>query len=961
MEWKSEDKKRARAFLYHATRLFDHEGSKIKQADWTGANGFDDKTKSNGGNNSNLEEFVNVDPSLKGNAAKDQAARIAMVKPVIAEMTAIAKAKTFRRVRGSSLTSILENMYLLDTQVTNADLFAKNTIQTAYVPLKRRGKYQVRVQAYFVNKDGNEVNVNLDPALEARLFYTRTDRNEEAERIRNELDTTFKGKDGITVAGADGSTYTNVKFRGLKDEGPIGARFSGSISYDDMATVLVRAGVNLLPGDRQKLVELTASDHSMARSNLRKDWTPGWDPNILHGVAEHLEAQSHIAAKNRYQHAVSRLMGKGDPMVDAQWYGDLDGMQKRQDAYEGILKTSNREAQIYAWSDLAKLQHMVVSSNGAKQITVMKQDGTKEIVEGQGEGNRYRSDADKIISGYHKIQGDPAASGDEILSEYAGFLMSGTAVMQLGGALAPAIVNMVSLETHTIPFLATLSKTGYGGGFGLSNSFMAVHRAGSDLSLIKGIISGTDQFGSHKGLEKILKDGTWSEYGLEKHEVEMLSKLTLEGVTTPNMWSALSGLATSGSTKSVTGKAASTWMIAFAKTEQFNRRVTALAAYRLQRQRLLASKGVRNTSVSTTEEASLRNFATEAVNFSQGNYDSFNRPAMAQGNIMQYVWMYKQFQVITVQLFRHLGHKERLAMLGMLIIMSGLKGIPFADDLADLIDTLMQMFDLKVAGVEAELVMVLNDLGIPSNLVMRGIVDYYFGATASTRLGMGDLIPGTGMFKAGTDMAREYESAFGPVYGAWTGVMGSAGTLGAYLLESVGIKDDTTSLTDVLKKGAGLSALKNYAKGISYMADGAIINDRGQVVSRNVSTMDALFQMIGFYPAAATYQYDVIRMSNQVSDYVKEGIKAAYKEAYIKADSNAERRAILKDVTEWNSAARGTPFYLRNFSQSVRKAVRSAKLDAVGRNLKTLPKTAQPFGREMIKSFGLDTAGTFAD
>ena len=127
----------------------------------------------------------------------------------------------------------------------------------------------------------------------------------------------------------------------------------------------------------------------------------------------------------------------------------------------------------------------------------------------------------------------------------------------------------------------------------------------------------------------------------------------------------------------------------------------------------------------------------------------YNRPEMARGNLAQYIFMYKQFVIVSVQLMKGMSPKGRLAMLGMLFILSGMKGLPFADDLMDLIDTLAQKFGIKMKSVEEETAR-LVDAFIPgaSPIVMRGVIDPVLGATVSTRLGFGDLIPLTGVFKA---------------------------------------------------------------------------------------------------------------------------------------------------------------------------------------------------------------------
>ena len=83
----------------------------------------------------------------------------------------------------------------------------------------------------------------------------------------------------------------------------------------------------------------------------------------------------------------------------------------------------------------------------------------------------------------------------------------------------------------------------------------------------------------------------------------------------------------------------------------------------------------------------------------------------------------------------------------------------------DLVDTLAQKFGIKMGSVEKE-IMKFSDALVPgaSPYVMRGILDRAFGGTISTRLGFSDLIPLTGVFKAGADPWREAENFVGPVY-----------------------------------------------------------------------------------------------------------------------------------------------------------------------------------------------------
>ena len=485
------------------------------------------------------------------------------------------------------------------------------------------------------------------------------------------------------------------------------------------------------------------------------------------------------------------------------------------------------------------------------------------------------------------------------------------------------------------------------------NALKAISQAGSDLSLIKGGF--VDETGSAKRIREIMNgvDGKnpWTNpneirHGMTLDEAEMLLELTEEGVLTPSLINQLTGAARTGKRDNKLAAAADKWMFLFSKTEQFNRRVTALASYRLEKARMLEASG--NKTLTEADKIELIKRADRAVDASQGNYEKFNHPSIAQGPMLKYLWIYKQFQAITIQLMRHLGHRERVKFLALFVIMAGLRGIPFEEDFEDLVDTLMQKFGINWHGLEAEISIIAQDFGIPPGLLFRGPFDYYLGFTWSSRIGQANLIPGSGFFKAGASFERESRDIMGPVTSAWGGILSSLGTVGQYALESVGLRDDTTTLKDVLRTGGGLSALKNYARGIIYAVDGSITNDRGQVVSKDANLATIIFQLMGFYPGAATAQYDVNRMTNEITEYSKV-LTARYAEAYVKANASG-RRNILRQVREWNrDVGRKSPLYIPNFSGRMAKKSTASAETSVERTLKAAPTQIKPLGKLLKK------------
>jgi len=427
---------------------------------------------------------------------------------------------------------------------------------------------------------------------------------------------------------------------------------------------------------------------------------------------------------------------------------------------------------------------------------------------------------------------------------------------------------------------------------------------------------------------------------------------TQQGVLQASQFNALIGSARGKVFNNKQQAAIKGWMGLFTYTEQFNRRVTALAAYRLEKDRLL-SQGVTNQAKIKYESAEA---ARTAVTRSQGEYGMFNRPEMARGNVLQYVFMYKQFVIVTVQLLRGLPPSGRLKMLGMLFLMSGLKGLPFGDDVVDVLDTLLQIFGFKTASVEKAAIEMLEELapGV-SPFVMRGVLDRMTGATMSTRLGMGDLIPGTGAFRAGADPLREITDFAGPVVSAVTGAAGTAASLAKYGAEAIGIRDDTTSLVDIMRNSP-IAALRAVTDAAMYFDSGSVTNNRGQVVSRDADALTIITRAMGFYPAVATQQNDIVRLSKYTSEYAID-IKAAYVSAYVKAkldNDTARMRGVSEDVREWNESAKGTGLEITSFVQSANRAAREAERPTVARYLKSAPKQMRPETIQLLRFAGLE-------
>jgi hypothetical protein len=642
-----------------------------------------------------------------------------------------------------------------------------------------------------------------------------------------------------------------------------------------------------------------------------------------------------VAAKKLHNHRLNDTLLNND-----NWLGDDALIRDLKTAVDKAQTDGERARAQRAYDEYAYMYRYMKGSAGDNTVTI---DGKEVPTLGRGED--YREEAKKVLRWYSETSNISDSTEDMLSGEAGSALKLATVLMQLGGSVATAVINLASLATHSLPYLSYYNSTrGYGGGYGEAKSATALWKAASDVKNFK--------LGDAAFIEEMMRDASYEKYGLTEDEAQFLFDQTEQGTLQAAQFNALVGTARGKVFNNKAQTAVKAWMSMFSYTEQFNRRTTALAAYRLEKDRL-QSQGVTDTAQLIAEATEA---ARIAVNTSQGEYAMFNRPEMARGNVLQYIFMYKQFVIVTVQLMKSLPPKGQLLMLGLLLLTSGLKGLPFAEDIFDIVDTIAQKLGLKMGNIEKEIAEWVDSVAPGMTpFVMRGVLDRMTGATMSSRMGMGDLIPLTGAFKAGADPAREVSDFAGPVFSGISGLVGMAGSFAKYGAEVIGLRDDVTSISGILRDSP-IAAIRALADGYAYMDSGMITNNRGQVVSREAPGHVILARMLGFYPAIATEQNDIVRISKDVANYAK-AIKADYVSAYVKAklDNDTDRmQQIAADVRQWNEDAKGTGLEISKFSSSANRAAQEASRPTVARYLKSAPKQMRPETIEMLRINGLE-------
>jgi hypothetical protein len=272
-------------------------------------------------------------------------------------------------------------------------------------------------------------------------------------------------------------------------------------------------------------------------------------------------------------------------------------------------------------------------------------------------------------------------------------------------------------------------------------------------------------------------------------------------------------------------------------------------------------------------------------------YARHNRPTWARG-IGAPIMTFKSFLIQTIELWSRLPAKQKIMMGGLLIMAAGLTGLPGEEDLEDLIDTIAQTllgrtFQSREALEDFVYMLVGEAVG---DVLLEGVTGLPgFPIDLQSRLGMQDLIPGTGILRPGNvGDSREVASMFGPISG---------------------IAKDVASAVNAFSTGDGnrlayaLSprAIKNLMDGSVSLAEGVQPDRLGRPIMK-VSTLEALGKTIGFQPArVGRVQEDKFRLMRR--DAHRRAMEAAMLNRMARAavkDDGPGVQAARKEIASWN-------------------------------------------------------------
>jgi N12 class adenine-specific DNA methylase len=471
----------------------------------------------------------------------------------------------------------------------------------------------------------------------------------------------------------------------------------------------------------------------------------------------------------------------------------------------------------------------------------------------------------------------------------------------LGGSIASALVNLMQPLNITFPWLSQ-----YGG---ITKAAVQMKNAVGDA-----LKKSTGDKVLDAALKKAEEDGIVSPQEVFQLMAQAQGKATLkpgDGTTV--------GDATAKASNAMS-KLSLAWGKVFGLAEQFNRRTTFIAAYRTA-----VDQGM-------TDPAA---FAERAVQETQFVYNKGAKPKWARGAVGGVLFTFKSYSINYVEMLSRMaasgpeGRKAALLALAVLFLMSGAGGLPFAEDLDDVVDGVMQRLGYNFSSKQAKQEFFTGLLGRSgAQFVERGISGLAgVPIDVSGRLGMGNLIPGTGLLTKKQDHSRDLLELTGP-----------AGDLGKRAFEAAGklVDGNITGRTGALATMSP-TAVRNVIQAVDMGNTGMYRDVNGKKVI-DTDGYDVLAKAIGFQPNDVARVQDATRqVQNMVGqNKMRESeIAAMWAQGVFEGDQAKVQQA-RDALKRWNEANPAAPIKIQ-MPQIIRR-VKAMREDKATRIAKTAPK-----------------------
>lgn len=456
--------------------------------------------------------------------------------------------------------------------------------------------------------------------------------------------------------------------------------------------------------------------------------------------------------------------------------------------------------------------------------------------------NLWKQDGPK--SGFYRNQADALSDYVLVPDNTGGWSrnLRGAAMMYfIGGSISGAMVNTMSVPMLLVPELSI--HTGYANA--LATSLGAWKQTWQHQGILRDITRLKDkdanpmpEIDKVPGLRDAIIAATDKLHDTELHQIMSISQ----------------GQFFSQSRK--VQRAIEVWMAPFRISEQTNRITSFISGFKIGRENGLSGPA-------------LFNFARDMVDSTQNNYSQANRPGAARNPVWAMAMMFKSFPLFmteAIALMYKANPKSAVFMLLGLVALTGVQGLPFAETIEDLIDTIAQRIFNSPFNTRRAMRNVIKSASEAvvgydmSELVLRGVINDMVGMSVSSRIGAGDFVPGTRLGTADADKGKILTEFLGaPI----TMVKDAAANVGKFA--GGAFTGDWKEVADALRAGGPIAA-RNVIKGAQQLSDGYASDAKGRKIM-DVSTPAALWQMAGVASAGVAKMYEFESINIQTRAY----------------------------------------------------------------------------------------------
>ncbi|MBP9805540.1 MAG: PLxRFG domain-containing protein [Candidatus Accumulibacter sp.] len=465
----------------------------------------------------------------------------------------------------------------------------------------------------------------------------------------------------------------------------------------------------------------------------------------------------------------------------------------------------------------------------------------------------------------------------------------------LGGSLASAVVNLTQTPAMTLPFLSKFEPTKK-----LTMHLIAVAKLAA-------------------GKPEAIQDETLR---------EALMRAEQDGVTAPQEIYQLTATAANNvfSGSRIASVLLRGWGAPFSMAEGFNRRIAFITAFQIAEKMgpdLFTKTGFKDSFM----------FAEDVVNQTQGIYNKGNRMNVGRGAAGSVLMTFKQYSIMYMELFKRLPPKQRAIMFGILILAAGGGGLPGVEDIEDLWDTIGQWLGFSSNSKRTLRNTLTEWVGKDAaDVAINGVLSR-LGVDLHSRLGMQNLIPGTGILKqSSVDKGRDIEEFFGPA----ASVIKSLGDA----LESLATGHPDRAAMSLLP-----SSVRNLAQGSKMAVKGYSEDAKGRK-GVPVNEWESAAKMIGFNPKSVA-DYGAVKrdlaQDQRLINVKREEFSSAIADAIL-ADDQKARAEALQSLRDWN--AENPDARVSITAAAIGKRVRDARAEGATRMLRSLPKGMRNQARE---------------